>query len=303
MSGAHWPRPSASTARERSRSFLFQRSSIHQHQGVDLGWKKGAPVWSVFAGVVETVAQPGTPGFDGYGLVVVVRRSDGVRAMYAHLERALVNVGDHVAEGQQLATVGTSRGTTEEPNKQFEVSRAHLHFETSRKPYPLPPERDRIDPLSVEPLGAEPTAEGAQPMPAPEEQRDSIERWHKLNGLIGQLFNSVPAQRRAEVQPLLDEWRAAYEAAPRMGKGLRASAMSDWVVRYNEARTRLAQAGATVPAAVRDIGVHQDVADAADAVKNAASGAFSWVVVAALAWLWIESQKREQVIQIEMVKP
>jgi hypothetical protein len=233
----------------------------------------------VFAGTVETVAQPGTPGFDGYGRVVVIARSDGVRAMYAHLER-----------GQQIATVGTSRGTVEEPNKQFESSRAHLHFETSRKPYPLPPERDRIDPL------------GVNPMPEPEEdQRDSIERWHKLNGLIGKLYNAVPAQRRAEVQPLLDEWRAAYEAAPRMGKGLRAAAMSDWVTRYNEARKRLEQAGASVPAAARDIGVHQDVADAADAVKNAASGAFSWVVVAALAWLWIEHQQKQQEVII-MVK-
>ena len=270
---------------------------------MDLGWKKGAPVWSVFAGVVETVAQPGTPGFDGYGLVVVVRRSDDVRAMYAHLERALVSVGDHVSEGQQIATVGTSRGTVEEPNKQFEVSRAHLHFETSRKPYPLPPERDRIDPLSVQPLGAEPIAEGAEPMPAPEEQRDSIERWHTLDKLIAKLYNAVPKERRAEVQPLLDEWRAAYEFAPRMGKGMRAATISDWIERYNAARERLAQAGAAVPSAARDIGVHQDVADAADAVKDAASGAFSWVVVAALAWLWIESQKREQVIHIEMERP
>jgi pyruvate/2-oxoglutarate dehydrogenase complex dihydrolipoamide acyltransferase (E2) component len=246
-------------------------------------------VWSVFAGVVETNATPGTEGFDGYGRVVVIRRSDGVRAMYAHLDRSLVAVGEQVTEGQQIATVGTSRGTVEEPNKQFEISRAHLHFEASRKPYPLPPERDRIDPL------------GVSPMPEPEEdQRDSIERWHKLNGLIDKLFAAVPANRRAEVQPMLTEWRAAYEAAPRMGKGLRAAAISDWVERYNKARGVLAQAGATVPPAVRDVGLHEDAADAAEAVKDAAMSAGSFVLVAALAYLWWQSQQREQVIHIEM---
>jgi hypothetical protein len=284
ISGARWPTKGAG-------AYLYRRSDIHLHQGVDLPARKGTPVWSVFSGVVETSSPPGARGFDGYGRVVVVRRADGVRAMFAHLDSSLVHEGENVTEGQQIATVGTSRGTVEQPDLQFQSSGAHLHFEASRKPYPMAREGGRIDPLGVE------------PMPDNEDQRDSIERWKKLDGLISQLYNAVPAQRRAEVQPLLDEWRAAYEAAPRMGRGLRAAAMSDWVTRYNDARKMLAEAGASVPPAVRDIGVHQDVADAADAVKDAASGAFSWVVVAALAWLWIESQKREQVIQIEMVKP
>lgn len=284
ISGARWPTKGAG-------AYLYRRSDIHLHQGVDLPARKGSPVWSVFSGVVETSAAPGARGFSGYGRVVVVRRSDGVRAMYAHLDSALVHEGENVSEGQQIATVGTSRGTVEQPDLQFQNSAAHLHFETARAPYPMASEGGRIDPLGVE------------PMPDNEEQRDSIDRWHKLNGLIGKLYASVPAQRRAEVQPLIDEWRTAYEAAPRMGKGLRAAAISDWVERYNGARKVLADAGASVPPAVRDIGVHQDVADAADAVKDAASGAFSWVVVAALAWLWIESQKREQVIHIEMERP
>lgn len=282
IAGASWPTSGA-------RSYLFQRSDIHKHQGVDLPARKGTPVWSACSGIVETSAAPGTKGFDGYGRVLVVRRSDGLRAMYAHLESALVNVGDHVSEGQQIATVGTSRGTQAQPDLQFKTSQAHLHFETARAAYPMPREGGRIDPL------------GVSPMPEPEEdQRDSIERWHKLNGLIDKLFSAVPANRRAEVQPMLTEWRAAYEAAPRMGKGLRAAAMSDWVERYNKARGVLAQAGASVPPAVRDVGLHQDAADAAEAVKDAAMSAGSFVLVAALAYLWWQSQQREQVIHIEM---
>lgn len=282
ISGARWPTKGAG-------AYLYRRSDIHLHQGVDLPARKGSPVWSVFSGVVETSSPPGARGFDGYGRVVVVRRADGVRAMFAHLDSSLVHEGENVSEGQQIATVGTSRGTVEQPDLQFTSSGAHLHFETSRKPYPMASEGGRIDPLGVEPM---PDAE--------EDKRDSIERWRKLDGLITKLYNAVPVARRPEVQPLLDEWRSAYEAAPTWGKGLRAAAISDWVERYNAARKVLSDAGAAVPPAVRDIGVHQDVADAADAVKDAASGAFSWVVVAALAWLWIESKKNEQVIHIEM---
>lgn len=288
ISGARWP--SSGVA-----SYGYQRSPTHKHQGVDIAAPVGTPIWSVFAGTVETSAPPGTKGFDGLGRVLVVRRADDVRAAYAHLERALVNVGDHVAEGQQIATVGTSRGTVADPNAQFARSRAHLHFEASRTRYPLRRDRDRIDPLGVE------------PMPEPDEQqRGSIERWHTMNRLILKLYESIPMPARtAEVDQMLADWREAYARAPQMGQPLRGAALSDWITKYNEARKRVAAAGISVGPAVRDVGVAQDVSDAVDAgvdaVKDAAATAGGWVLVAALAYLWWQSEQKKQTIQIEMV--
>jgi murein DD-endopeptidase MepM/ murein hydrolase activator NlpD len=57
--------------------------------------------------------------YSGYGLVVKVRHRYGLSTMYAHLERARVDVGDWVAKGDLLGRAGCSGSCTGE----------HLHFE------------------------------------------------------------------------------------------------------------------------------------------------------------------------------
>lgn len=285
IDGAQWPSSGVT-------SYGYQRTPSHKHQGVDFAAPLGTPIRSVFAGVVELAAPPGARGFDGYGRALVVRRADGVRAMYAHLESSLVSQGDTVAEGQPIATVGTSRGTVAEPGRQFARSRAHLHLEFARSPYPLRKNHARLNPLEVEPMA--------------DDQRDSIERWHALNKLIVKLYNAVPENRRSEAQPMLDAWREAYAAAPSWGPGLRASAISTWIERYNAARKALADRGLAVPQQARDVGVHVDAAEAVETVvdtaKDVASAAGSWIVLAALAYLWLQTRQREEVVRIEVAQ-
>jgi hypothetical protein len=251
----------------------------------------------VFAGVVETSAPPGTRGFDGYGRALVVRRADGVRAMYAHLERALVDVGDHVSEGQQLATVGTSRGTVAEPHLQFRDSRAHLHFETSRRAYPLPRERDRIDPLSVSPLGE---AMPETKPPRVEYDLDDVARWDALNTLIGQLLLRIPPKLRVgEPQNLWDEWSAEFRQAKSMGGDMRRQRLTQWIARYNDARARVYQAGGRgLPPRARDRSYLEEAGDALRdnvirPITEAAVSTTTLVMLAGLAWLYFESQKHK----------
>lgn len=298
IAGASWRVP------EEAR-FLYRRSATHRHQGIDIAAPKGTPIWSVFNGVVETSAPPGRQGFDGYGRTLVVRRADGVRAMYGHLDRALVDVGDRVSEGQQIATVGTSRGTVERPNLQFRESRAHLHFETARRPYPLRKERDRIDPLGVE------------PMPDPETEtthdEDDVARWFALNELIGKLYLAIPADRRAgEPTNLLNSWRAEYAAAKTMGGDFRRSRLKQWIDAYNTQRARLYQAGLRdLPPVARDRTTLEEVTAAVrenvvEPIADAASSGFNWLLIGGLVWLYFEAQKRDaaqQVIHVEMAKP
>ena len=253
------------------------REDGHTHQGVDVYAPIGAAVWSVAPGTVEAVERtPGTAPFRGYGRAVVVRHADGLRSMYAHLSRVLVDVGQQVSEGQQIGEVGDS---CDEPgNPAARCAGAHLHFELARGPY----SRARL-PVRIDPLGVE-------TMPGPEQQlaRDSLERWDALNGLIGELYEAIPEDRRTdEHRALLDNWREAYAFAPRMGGALRASAISDWIERYNAAREKLQRAGATVPPPVRDVGVLPDLAlkveETADEVK---SGFGFGVVLLVVVLLW-----------------
>jgi murein DD-endopeptidase MepM/ murein hydrolase activator NlpD len=56
----------------------------------------------------------------GFGIVVEMDHGGGVRTRYAHLTAAMVHVGDDVAKGTFIATVG-STGITTGPHLHFEV--------------------------------------------------------------------------------------------------------------------------------------------------------------------------------------
>jgi murein DD-endopeptidase MepM/ murein hydrolase activator NlpD len=76
------------------------------------------------AGVPVTAAAPGRVTFagwssGGWGNLVVIAHTDGVRTMYAHLSRVAVRVGQRVGVGARVGRVGSSGNSTG----------PHLHFE------------------------------------------------------------------------------------------------------------------------------------------------------------------------------
>jgi murein DD-endopeptidase MepM/ murein hydrolase activator NlpD len=85
------------------------------HSGVDFAVAKGTPVSAVATGTVVATGPYG----GGWGKVVVIEHSRGVRTLYAHLSRIAVRRGQLVTTGARIGRVGaTGRATG-----------PHLHFE------------------------------------------------------------------------------------------------------------------------------------------------------------------------------
>ena len=84
------------------------------HKGIDIGAPKGSPVYASDGG---TVTYSGWMG--GYGYVVIINHGNGYETRYAHNSKLLVNVGQHVYKGQQIAKVGSTGNSTGN----------HCHFE------------------------------------------------------------------------------------------------------------------------------------------------------------------------------
>ncbi len=108
------------------------------HRGIDIKVERGTPVQAAAAGVViasEFEAR--------YGRFVKVEHEGGFVTIYAHNDENLVGIGDRVAAGETIATVGrTGRATT-----------YHVHFEIRRDGQnynplyllPLPPRIARVE--------------------------------------------------------------------------------------------------------------------------------------------------------------
>ena len=88
------------------------------HGGIDIAAPIGTPIQSAADGEVIS-AGPAS----GFGLWVRVRHDDGAVRVYGHINEFIVNVGQRVAAGQQIATVG-NRGQSTGPHLHFEVSDA-----------------------------------------------------------------------------------------------------------------------------------------------------------------------------------
>ncbi len=86
------------------------------HAGMDFTTgRAGADINTVASGVV-TWSGPRS----GYGLMVEVNHGNGFMTRYAHAEKLLVEVGDIVKKGQNIALVG-STGQSTGPHVHFEV--------------------------------------------------------------------------------------------------------------------------------------------------------------------------------------
>jgi murein DD-endopeptidase MepM/ murein hydrolase activator NlpD len=84
------------------------------HKGIDFHAGMGDPVLAVADGVVSYAGQR-----SGYGNVVEIAHGNGYVTRYAHNSRLLVQVGDLVRSGQQVAKAGSTGRSTG----------AHVHFE------------------------------------------------------------------------------------------------------------------------------------------------------------------------------
>jgi murein DD-endopeptidase MepM/ murein hydrolase activator NlpD len=101
------------------------------HRGIDIAAPIGTPVLASASGVV--VRSGWNSG--GYGNLVEIRHADGTHTRYAHNNRLLVQVGDRVRQGQQIAEMG-STGYSTGP---------HVHFELH------PPNQGAVNPMAYLP--------------------------------------------------------------------------------------------------------------------------------------------------------
>jgi hypothetical protein len=99
----------------------------HFHTGVDLMSEAGDDkIYSVKPGVVVM-----SEFHPQYGNTVVVRHSNGVESLYAHMAQLLVKVGDKVTTDNVLGYIG---------NTGFSTGK-HLHFEILVGGYPVNPQK------------------------------------------------------------------------------------------------------------------------------------------------------------------
>jgi len=94
------------------------------HKGLDISGGRGDPVIATAPG---TVVYAGS-GIAGYGLMLIIRHSDEYLSAYGHNEVLLVDEGEAVQGGQQVARRGSS-GTDS----------VKLHFEIRRRGRPVDP--------------------------------------------------------------------------------------------------------------------------------------------------------------------
>jgi murein DD-endopeptidase MepM/ murein hydrolase activator NlpD len=104
---------------------LFGKRGNRPHKGIDLAAKMGTPVYATADGVVIYSGSRQR----GYGNLVIVKHGSDYVSVYAHNRRNLVDEGQKVRQGFQIAELGNSGRSTG----------PHLHFEIRFKGKPLNP--------------------------------------------------------------------------------------------------------------------------------------------------------------------
>ncbi|HAN75488.1 MAG TPA: hypothetical protein DCQ63_15295 [Planktothrix sp. UBA8402] len=101
------------------------------HSGIDIAGPIGTPIVAAAPGVISYAGW----NDGGYGNLVEIEHPDGSLTVYAHNDRILVNEGQKVAQGAQIAEMGTTGRSTG----------PHLHFEIH------PNDQGAINPMAVLP--------------------------------------------------------------------------------------------------------------------------------------------------------
>lgn len=84
------------------------------HLGLDIQAETSTPVLASNGGVVSYVDRT-----NSYGIMIMLEHDGGVQTRYAHLDKAFVQVGDIIYQGQLIGTAGNTGVSTS----------SHLHFE------------------------------------------------------------------------------------------------------------------------------------------------------------------------------
>jgi murein DD-endopeptidase MepM/ murein hydrolase activator NlpD len=126
-SGAYLPKPQQQAA-EVFDGYIWPAQGVftsgygwrwgRMHRGIDVAGPVGTPI---------VAAAPGTVTYSrwnsgGYGNLVEITHPDGSLTLYAHNNRNLVSEGENVAQGQQIAEMG-STGFSTGPHLHFEIHR------------------------------------------------------------------------------------------------------------------------------------------------------------------------------------
>lgn len=85
------------------------------HTGIDIAGQSGTPVSAAIPGTVRFVGWKA-----GYGQQVILYHGGGLETAYSHLSAASVQLGAHVAQGQEIGRVGNT-GWSTGPHLLFEV--------------------------------------------------------------------------------------------------------------------------------------------------------------------------------------
>ncbi len=145
-------------------SFMFYRGPqdgySHWHRGIDIAAPLGTPVKAAEGGIVTHAVNSYTPGFRGYGKVVVIKSARGKYYLYGHLNRILVKAGDYIGTGKQIGEVGYTAYTEKNPTGNLPNLAPHLHLEVADSPYPMDREATRLDPVKQLALLAASAASG-----------------------------------------------------------------------------------------------------------------------------------------------
>ncbi len=98
---------------------------IHGRNGVDVANSCGTPIYAAADGVVAIADAIGYNG--GFGKFIRINHANGTETLYAHASRLLVNIGEAVGRGQQIAVMGSTGRSTG----------CHVHFEVHGAKNPL----------------------------------------------------------------------------------------------------------------------------------------------------------------------
>jgi lipoprotein NlpD len=100
------------------------RTNDPARKGIDIGGRSGQPVLASAAGQVVYSGS----GLIGYGELIIIKHSDRMLSAYAHNSKRMVNEGQQVTAGSQIAAMGSN-----------DRNQAVLHFEIRLNGSPVDP--------------------------------------------------------------------------------------------------------------------------------------------------------------------
>jgi murein DD-endopeptidase MepM/ murein hydrolase activator NlpD len=103
----------------------YRPRNDRDHQGVDLGGKKGTPILAAHEGVVVYTGRD----FRGYGNMVLIEYDKQWATLYGHLNEIVVDEGRIVKPGDPIGAMGRTGHATG----------VHLHFELIKDKMPVDP--------------------------------------------------------------------------------------------------------------------------------------------------------------------